>query len=301
MKGDSQHAAIVERLLCGALPNEAQLSILCAPDELEQQLIDAASSDCLNSIARRVGIFRRVHEQLNASGLEQKPLELWSRLIPLTDVLINLTTDRHPCIVGIAGIPGTGKTSLARILTIIANEIGTKAVTVSLDDFYLTPTERERFGHKWRAVPGTHDLALLGEFVRQAKSGGETLSVPRYDTRAEQRLDPLMIERPQLVLFEGWFVGAAVAGYEFLADAIDCLLYLDADLEWAHKSRVNREARIREESNNSLGLSEEDTERFWQEALLPGSQTLVVPLKAKADLILTVDDSYAIRAVESRL
>src|SRR6187402_352808 len=72
-----------------------------------------------------------------------------------------------PFILGISGLQGSGKSTLAASLIEAAKERGWSAVSLSLDDVYLTRAEREALGRqvhpllRTRGVPGTHDLTLL--------------------------------------------------------------------------------------------------------------------------------------------
>ena len=295
MNNDSQKSAILRRLVDGDSLTPAELEMLSNSDEAEQQLIQLSGST--SNVVDRIRIFLRANNELSDLSFEVELLDLWNRYLPLSQVLSSWTKARRP-IVGIAGIPGTGKTCFARILSTICNALETRTAVVSLDDFYLTPEERKSRGYRWRAVPGSHDLDLLNQFLEQAKSESRWLSLPRYDTRVEERSSPLRIDEPRLVLVEGWFVGARVPGYEVLSESLDHLIYLNAELEWAHQSRLNREARIRKESDGRLGLTEEETEQFWQEALLPGSVEWVLPLKASADVVVEIRSGYRIGTIE---
>lgn len=295
MNKDSQKPAILKRLIDGNTPSGAELEVLSVADEIEQRLIQLSGST--SNVLERIRVFLRAYGEVDQLTFDVEPLDLWNRYLPLSQVLITWTKARRP-IVGIAGIPGTGKTCFASILSTICNELETPTAVVSLDDFYLTPEERKSRGYRWRAVPGTHDLDLLNQFLEQAKSESSSLLLPRYDTRAEERSSPLRVDVAKLVLLEGWFVGARAPGYEVLHESLDHLVYLNADLEWAHQSRLNREARIRKESEGRLGLSEQETEQFWNEALLPGSVEWVLPLKARADVVVGIGNGYRIGTIE---
>lgn len=214
-------------------------------------------------------------------------------MIQLAEIIIDWSKGRSLTIVGLAGLPGSGKTTLGSQLSKLISEIsGRVALSVSLDDFYLTPPEREALGLRWRAVAGSHDLRLLDGFLSSLESEAKTIEVPRYDTRAEVRLDPLVQAKPEIVIFDGWLIGARACGYEALEDSFDRLIFIDMDLEVAHQSRLQREARIRAESNGQMGMSAEDTAQFWNEALLPTGVKCVAALRNTADLVLKVDEAY---------
>ncbi len=131
---------------------------------------------------------------------------------------------RAPTIVGLSAPQGAGKSTMAENLVALAGAHGLAAVTISIDDFYLTRDQQQRLAaahpdHPYlahRGYPGTHDLAL-GERTLdalRATTAGEVL-LPRYDKsqhgghgdRAPTSAWP-RVERPlALVIVEGWMVG----------------------------------------------------------------------------------------------
>jgi len=275
---------------------------LAQSDPVELALVTGSGHSLEASIARRLQTFATIAASLHERGLKFDTSALWSRYIPLADLMVTWCRSKRPCLFGIAGSPGVGKTSLTAVLAIAAGILSDNPVAVvSLDDFYLGPSERQRLGHKWRAVPGTHDLELLSNFLQEVGSEQAEIRIPRYDTRTEERLPPISTARPQIIFFEGFFVGAAVPGYEMLTKSLSYLIYLRMDLELAHECRLDREARIRVESNNTRGMSEHETECFWQEALLPTIMEWVTPLEQRADLTLSIDGSHRICSVSCRI
>jgi D-glycerate 3-kinase len=115
----------------------------------------------------------------------------------------------------LAGLPGTGKSTLARQMVDLAGERGIAAVALSIDDFYLGRRARQALARRVHALlaqrgpPGTHELARLLDTL-DALRRGETVALPRFDKLADTRLPPSRWRRPvrppQLVVFEGWFL-----------------------------------------------------------------------------------------------
>ena len=94
--------------------------------------------------------------------------------IPLVNLIINKTNQSETApIVGISGAQGTGKTSLSELLEKILKTKDLNVVKFSIDDFYLTKTERQSLAinvHpllQTRGIPGTHDTVLLSEKLDQ--------------------------------------------------------------------------------------------------------------------------------------
>ncbi len=114
----------------------------------------------------------------------------------------------------IAGLQGTGKSTLSAQLAALAQTRGERIVVLSIDDFYLGRRERLRLGRDvhplcaTRGPPGTHDVALACEIV-DALRDGRAVRLPRFDKIGDRRLPPSKWPRvhgADRVLFEGWFM-----------------------------------------------------------------------------------------------
>ncbi|WP_310473915.1 hypothetical protein [Sandarakinorhabdus sp.] len=102
----------------------------------------------------------------------------------------------------------------------------TVAVTVSLDDFYLTRARRQALAahvhplFTTRGVPGTHDLPLL------RVHSDRPVSLPVFDKLADDRLPPQhwrQFDRIDLLIPEGWCIGARLQLAARLTEPIDTL------------------------------------------------------------------------------
>jgi D-glycerate 3-kinase len=122
----------------------------------------------------------------------------------------------RPLIQGILGGQGTGKTTLASILSQILGHLGLQVCQLSLDDLYQTYAERQHLQQvdprwRWRGPPGTHDVALGVTVLEQLRQRHYPVSLPQFDKSAwggaGDRTTPILIARADIVLFEGWCVG----------------------------------------------------------------------------------------------
>ena len=165
---------------------------------------------------------------------------------PLADRIADLWFDKRPLLVGVNGAQGSGKTTLCRFLETLLVEHNLRTVTLSLDDLYLTHAERIALAADChpllatRGVPGTHDVALA-EAILDDLLAGRTAALPRFDKAADDRA-PMrrMVEPPiDVVLFEGWCVGAVPQTAEALIEPVNAL-ERDEDPDGAWRREANR-------------------------------------------------------------
>lgn len=141
------------------------------------------------------------------------------KLPQLADALCAFLMARQkaePFIFGLSGGQGAGKTTLCNALSEQLQAHGKSALTLSLDDFYLSQAARQKLADTvhplcaTRGVPGTHDVTRLGAVLAQLSEVSPTtpLAVPRFSKSHDDITDDVMIEtRPDFVFLEGWCVG----------------------------------------------------------------------------------------------
>jgi D-glycerate 3-kinase len=151
-------------------------------------------------------------------------------------------------LVSISGAQGSGKSTLTAFLKLLLKAAWQlDAVDISLDDFYLTHTERQQLAlakHPLlatRGVPGTHDLALATAVFAELRqcSVSQPCQVPRFDKSVDDRrpaADWTVVDHGvDVILFEGWCNNAPVATAESLREPINRLeTQEDPDGSWRH-------------------------------------------------------------------
>ena len=151
---------------------------------------------------------------------------------PLAECIRRLrTTTGRPIIVGISGAQGSGKTTFARFLSKwLDRRMQFSAVCISLDDVYLTKARRRRLSRRahpllaTRGVPGTHDVPLARRVLDALTHPGAArrVAVPVFDKATDDRApeqDWRRVDAPaDVVLFEGWCLGARPQAPESLSD-----------------------------------------------------------------------------------
>jgi D-glycerate 3-kinase len=191
-----------------------------------------------------------------ANSQTDRQLDLWiDWIIPIWRLWLPLAQqlDRQqkalaaPLIQGILGGQGTGKTTLTRMLRLLLQPLGHKAIGLSIDDLYLTHAKRQVLQQQdprliWRGPPGTHDIELGIRTLEQFKTAlpGTFVSVPRFDKSLFQgqgdRTAPLSQPAPTIVLFEGWLVGAQPIADSAFSIALPDPILTEADRQFARDS-----------------------------------------------------------------
>lgn len=236
-------------------------------------------------------------------------------------------------VVGLCGAQGSGKSTMARSLWALLESQGLSCAVVSLDDLYLTRTEREALAERahplliTRGVPGTHDVRLGIETLEALKRPGE-VALPRFDKSSDDRrpIDawPRVQAPVQVVLFEGWCVGAAPqddaalarpvnsleceqdpdgrwrrfvndalrTDYQALFALLDMLILLQApsfDVVYAWRLEQERKLREREERPGSRIMNEAEIARFiaHYERL---TRHILEEMPRRADVVLRLNE-----------
>lgn len=148
-------------------------------------------------------------------------------------------------VVGICGPQGSGKSTLTAALAHLLEARGLKVAVLSIDDLYLTRAERRALAREvhpllaTRGVPGTHDVEL-GVAVLEALGRPGEVVLPRFDKAADDRAPGgTAVEGPvDVILFEGWCVGARPQGEADLAAPVNAL-EREEDAGGAWRASVN--------------------------------------------------------------
>ena len=148
-------------------------------------------------------------------------------------------------ILGLSGSQGSGKTMVTGILQIILKKFFKKNIyIISIDDFYKTLRDRNRMSQqkhslfKTRGVPGTHDINLIKNFFISAKRKKfKKIKLPKFnksiDDRSKKNYWHNINKRPEIIILEGWCVGAKPQIISSLRKPVNILeRHEDKDLIW---------------------------------------------------------------------
>ena len=176
---------------------------------------------------------------------KKKDLMIRSFLIPICFWISKKAKKKSPLIIGLAGGQGSGKTTISSILSLILKKyFKLKVFKISIDDFYKTKKQREILSKNkhslllTRGVPGTHDIKIMLDFFRKIKTKNfKSLKLPKFnkanDDRYKKKHWYKLKSRPDVVIFEGWCVGAKPQSLRLLKKPINALeKAYDKSLKW---------------------------------------------------------------------
>ncbi len=228
--------------------------------------------------------------------------------LPITNWIFNqYKRDKAIKIIGLSGGQGAGKSTITSILKFIFKEkYGLSMCVFSIDDFYKTKKERVKMSKNLhplfltRGVPGTHDINLINKTLRSLKSKNfRTVNIPKFDKAIDDRMKKKNWNKikkpPNIIIFEGWCVGAKhqkslslrkpinfiekkydknlkwrkkinyylKKDYKSLFKKIDKLIYLKApDFNHIYKWRLHQEEKLKLTSKNKKTMSKSQIKKF---------------------------------------
>ncbi|WP_018334953.1 nucleoside/nucleotide kinase family protein [Actinomycetospora chiangmaiensis] len=192
-----------------------------------------------------------------------------------------LMRDDHRALLGIAGAPGAGKTTLALALV---EALGSDAVHVPMDGFHLADVELERLGRRDRkGAPDTFDAggyaALLGR-LRDPASG--TVYAPAFDREIEQ---PIAGSIPvpsscRLVVSEGNYLLVDDPAWRAVRARFDEVWFHGTDEVLRRSRLVERHVRFGKTRDEAVA---------WVEAVDEPNARLIEATRPHADLVVGVD------------
>ena len=267
-----------------------------------------------------------------------------SFLIPISFWIANKAKKKRPFIVGLSGGQGSGKTTISSIISIILKKyFKLNVFTISIDDFYKTRKERFLLSKKihpllmTRGAPGTHDVSLMLDFFKKRKKKKfRSLKQPRFnkaiDDRYSKKLWHSFKKKPDIIIFEGWCVGAKAeknntlkkpvndleklkdkkltwrryvnkqlqSKYKQLYDQLNCLLYIKSkNFNLLKKWRIKQEKKLRlknKRSNKFKIMSDKEVINFMQ-TYQRVTQNMFKYVPKYASIILNLNSNHQIKSV----
>ena len=295
---------------------------------------DKVKKDCLKFIKS---------QETKADKFKNKERMIKSFLIPLCFWINSKADKKKPYFVGLAGGQGTGKTTTSSLIKIILSKyFKLNVFRISIDDFYKTRKERISLSKRvhpmllTRGVPGTHDINMMLNFFKKSKSKKfKRLKLPAFNKAIDDRFSKKhwydLKKKPDVIIFEGWCVGAKSekndtlkktinsmeitkdrkqiwrkyvndqlkSKYKKLYSQLNCLIYLKAkDFSLLQKWRLKQERKLWIKSKKSLNtkiMSKQDVLSFMQ-TYQRVTQNMFRYMPKYASIIINLNSNHQIKS-----
>lgn len=132
-------------------------------------------------------------------------------------------------ILGVAGAPGGGKSTLARL---VVDALGDAAVLVPMDGFHLAQAELVRLGRRDRmGAPDTFDAAGYVALLERLRAATETVYAPEFRRPLEEPIAGAIAVPPEvpLVVTEGNYLLLGDGVWARVRPQLDEAWYVDMD------------------------------------------------------------------------
>ena len=244
-------------------------------------------------------------------------------------------------VIGLTGGQGTGKSTISNILKIILKETyNLETVIFSIDDFYKTSKERKKMSKKisnlflTRGVPGTHDTKMLFQCIKNLKTNKfKKMKIPKFDKSIDDRLKKnkwLRVQKkPNIVIFEGWCIGATAQkekdlnspinklekykdnkkiwrrkvnlelkkNYMKIFNLIDKLIFLKIpNFKYVFKWRLLQEKKLRITGKGNKTMNDNQIKNFimYYERI---TKHMLKTLSKKADAVISIDERHRLKSI----
>ena len=245
-------------------------------------------------------------------------------------------------IIALSGGQGSGKSTISQLLKIILkNAYNLETIVFSIDDFYKTLKERKKMSKKihylfsTRGVPGTHDTKKLYECLKNLKKNSfKNFCIPKFDKSIDDRYSKnkwiKVLKKPNIVIFEGWCVGAKPQkndalikplnklekledksliwrkkvnnelkySYKNIYNLIDDLIFLKVpSFKYVYKWRLLQEAKLKKNSNGKKIMNSAEIKRFimFYERI---TRDMIKTLGFQAKVLINIDAKHRLKSIK---
>ena len=159
------------------------------------------------------------------------------------------------CLVGIAGAPGAGKSTVAAALV---ERLGPAAALLPMDGFHLPQRTLIALGRRDRmGAPDTFDVAAFIDVLsRLRKERGTVVLAPGFDRTVEEAVPDALRIGPEhsMVVVEGNYLLLDSGGWERAAELLDLTFFVEVPQEVRLRRLIDRHI--------AFGKSADDAEEW---------------------------------------
>ncbi len=214
------------------------------------------------------------------------PQQALSRLVP--HILALQSAAHHRIAIGLAGGPGTGKSTLAAELVTMVNATHPgSAALVPMDGFHMKHSKLEGLGQvDYKGAPHTFEGAEFVSFLHHLKHATEPVSGPGYSRKIEDTVENAFTIQPEVktLIVEGNYLLLTEGPWAGIRPLLDYAVFLDVPRDMVKARLLKRHAEE--------GLfTEERNRRHIERNDLP-NYDLVQLSQDRADVVIALEVAH---------
>ena len=282
-------------------------------------------------------------QEVLSEPFRDKIIQFNNFYLPISQMIHkNYLKNKKTQVIGLAGGQGSGKSTISNILKILLKEnFNLETVIFSIDDFYKTLKERKIMSKNisplflTRGVPGTHDTKMLFNCIKALKNFKfKKILIPKFNKGIDDRISKTkwlrVDKKPNIVIFEGWCVGAEPQKkkdllvpinelekskdkkkiwrnkvnqelkkkYMKIFKLIDKIIFLKVPgFKYVFKWRLLQEKKLRITSKGKKTMNDKEIKNFimFYERL---TKHMLRTLTYKADSVIKIDTEHKLRSIK---
>ncbi|WIY53295.1 nucleoside/nucleotide kinase family protein [Devosia sp. YIM 151766] len=219
-----------------------------------------------------------------AETLKLTPQEALGRLVPHIAEMESAADGRRIAI-GLAGGPGTGKSTLAAELVTMLNAMRPgSAALVPMDGFHMKHAKIEAMGQAdYKGAPHTFEGAAFVNFLHRLKQARERVSGPGYSRKIEDIVEDAFTVAPEVrvLVVEGNYLLLTEGPWAGVKALLDYAVFI-------HVPRDTVQARLLKRHGEEGLFSEERNRAHIERNDLP-NYDLVAGSRQRADVVFELD------------